>query len=196
MKKKMQQQLLATAILGGLIILAFGVVVGLLIGRGQSGPAAIAANNEVGLGVTREGMIDGLSQPQNGAFDFVFKRGATFDFYYGTSAEKGSVTVALNGPPENLSQIGVGFSLKNIGYRTQFIQVLKSVSENLVSDFNVTKVTGWLDATESAIGDKKVTATAMIGDYRFLLRKSGGSRGEQRFVLTIEPAVVVTWSKD
>ena len=196
MNKKARQQLLTTAILGGVIILAFGVLVGLLIGRGQSNSATVTANNKVGLGVTRQRMIDVLSQPSSGAFDFVFKRGAVFDFYHGSSNEIESVAVALNGPPENLMQIGVAFSLKNIGDRTQFSEVLKSVSVNLANNFDVAKLTGWLDTIDLAIGDKKVTATTVIGNYRFLLHKSGGPPGQRRNVLTIEPAVLVTWSKD
>ena len=194
--KKAQQQLLITAILGGLIVLALGIVFGLLIGRSQSGGGAVAAVNEVGLGVARQSVIDGMSEPQHGAFDFIFKRGNVFDFYYGTSEEKDSVTIALNGPPENLQQVLVGFSLQNIGNRTQFIEVLKSISDKLPTGFDVNKLTVLLDAADPALGDKKLTATTMIGSYRFLLKRLAGAAGMQRFALTIEPAVVVTWERE
>jgi hypothetical protein len=195
MRPKFRQQMLLAFSLIVVLVFVIGITIGVLIGQMRWGSGT--ASNLAGLGISRQAMIDHLAAKGSSEFRFKLESAADYDFYYGESAEVASVKLSLNGPPDDLQQIAVAFSLKNIGQRTQCINVLKAIAVELKPSFDVNRVMSWLDKAMITVIDSKLWGTTVVGQYRFILRPSPpapGSDETDRAILTIEPAVVVRWT--
>ncbi len=195
MRPKFRQQLALALTLIAVLVFVIGVTLGLLIGQMRWGSGT--AGNLAGLGVSRQAMIDHLGASAHGEFRFKLASSSDYDFFYGESAKIASVKLSLNGPPDDLQQIAVGFSLKNIGQRTEFVNVLKSIAAELKPGFDTGLVMKWLDKDMTTVVDAKLMATTVVGRYRFILRPSPpapGSDETDRAILTIEPAILVHWT--
>lgn len=195
MRPKFRQQLVLALTLIVLLVFVIGITLGVLIGQMRWGSGT--AGNLAGLGVSRQAMVDHLGAKARGTFSFKLESSSDYDFYYGESAEIASVKLSLNGPPDDLKQIAVAFSLKNIGQRTECINVLKSIAAELKPSFDVNRVMSWLDKAMPTVVESKLWGTTVVGQYRFILRPSPpapGSDGSDRGILTIEPAVDVHWT--